>query len=208
MIAMIRGRVFRKTEESVVVDTGAVGYEVWVPSRLLSELREDEEILLHIHEQAREEGPVLYGFPETAALRLFRRLLSVSGVGPKLAMTMLSAKSPREIMLAIVQERPDVLGEVSGIGQKTARRMILELRDRMLEEPGLVPAPDGLPEWAQESPGLDTQGAEALEGLLALGYTRREVERVVQALLREQPEAPAADLITRALRQLGRQRSF
>ncbi len=208
MIAMIRGRVFRKTGESVVVDTGAIGYEVWVPERLLAELGDDEEVLLHTLEQMREEGAVLYGFSELAELRLFRRLLSVSGVGPKLAMTMLSAKSPREIMLAIIQERPDVLGEVSGIGQKTARRMILELRDRMLEEPGLVPGPDGHPDRTADAMILAGQGAEALEGLLSLGYTRREVERIVQALLREEPDAPAADVITRALRQLGRQRSF
>ncbi len=209
MIAFIRGTVHHKTEHSVILDTGALGYEVFVPEDLLFRLDEGEELFLHLYQQTKEDGTFLFGFLRPEDLALFRRLVGVSGVGPRMGMAMFSVKSRREIILGIVNERVDVLSEVSGIGPKTAKRMILELKD-VLTETAEALETGGLTEATGEFPGVcppESPYMEALEGLLSLGYTRREVDVVLQNLLAEDEQADAGVLITRALRNIGRQRS-
>ncbi len=207
MIAFIRGAVHRIAEESILLDTGSIGYELFVPAGLLLQLEEDEEVFLWTYQQIKEDSHILYGFAQETELKLFRKLITVSGVGPRLALAMLSAKSTREIVLAIAQERSDVLSEISGIGAKTAKRMILELKDKMvgyLEEmdPILVDSMSYNPSNIQE---LTTdQVAEAISGMQNLGYSKREIERLIYHLAQLNAKADAGTLITLALKELGR----
>ncbi len=204
MIAFIRGNVHRIQEDSILLDTGAIGYQVFVSGGLLSMLEPEEEILLWTHQHIKEDSQTLFGFAQEKELVLFEKFLTVSGIGPKLALTMLSSKSPREIILAITQERSDILSEVPGIGAKTAKRMILELKDKLLAEavglePLIVPG--------QYEPVVENYESDAItETLMALetlGYTKREVERTVLRVAEQNHDADAGALVTLTLRAIG-----
>ena len=204
MIAFLRGNVHRILEDSILLDTGAIGYRVYVSNGLLSMLDAEEELLLWTHQHIKEDGHTLFGFAQEKELNLFEKLLTVSGVGPKLALAMLSAKSPREIILALTQERPDILSEIPGIGAKTAKRMILELKDKLLgEAEGLEP----LITTGQYEPVVEHYESDAISetmmALESLGYTKREVERTVLRVAEQNQGADAGMLVTLTLRAIG-----
>lgn len=204
MIAFIRGNVHRIQEDSILLDTGSLGYKVYVGSGLLTSLEPEEEIMLWTHQHIKEDAHTLFGFAKEKELHLFEILLTVSGVGPKLAITMLSAKSPREIILAITQERSDILSEIPGIGAKTAKRMILELKEKLISEvDGLEPL---LTTGQYEPDAINYESDAVTETLMALetlGYTKREVERTVLRLAEQHKDADAGSLVTMALRTIG-----
>ncbi len=172
MIARVRGRVLACEEQSVVVDVGGVGLEVFVPAPLAASLTEGDEVRLFTHMHVRENELSLYGFAEREERDLFRLLLTVSGIGPRVALALLSAMSVPAIYRAIVEEEPGLLSRVPGIGRKTAEKIVLELRDRV---PAVVTA-------AEAAPALHAADADVIEALVSLGYSVVEAQRAVQGL--------------------------
>lgn len=172
MIARVRGRVLAREEQSVIVDVGGVGLEVFVPAPLAASLTEGDEVRLFTHMHVRENELSLYGFAEREERDLFRLLLTVSGIGPRVALALLSAMSVPAIYRAIVEEEPGLLSRVPGIGRKTAEKIVLELRDRV---PAVVAAPEA-------APALHAADADVIEALVSLGYSVVEAQRAVQGL--------------------------
>lgn len=208
MISFVRGRVFSLEEEALILDTGALGYRVFVPADALRNLELDDEVFFYTYHHVKEDGQSLYGFSQAKEKELFKELISVSGIGPKLAMTMLSSKSSREIILATGQERVDVLTEIPGIGAKTAKRLILELKDKMLD---YLSALDPLLQEGgfkgtleEEGPLDDDVVSQAILALESLGYQRREVEKLVTRLAGLEGNGEVSCLITQSLKELAR----
>ena len=172
MIARLRGRVLSREEQSIVVDVGGVGLEVYVPVPLAAGLSEGDEVHLYTHLHVRENELSLYGFAEPEERRLFRLLLNVSGIGPRVALSLLSAMSVTAIHRAIADEQPGLLSRVPGIGRKTAEKIVLELKDRI---PELMTMPES-------APGLHAVDADVIEALVRLGYSVVEAQRAVQGL--------------------------
>ncbi|NPA91359.1 MAG: Holliday junction branch migration protein RuvA [Chloroflexi bacterium] len=179
MIARLRGTVWEKEASLLVIDVGGVGMAVLVPSPLAAQVQVGEEVDLythfHVQMQAREGGLSLYGFASREERDLFRQLLNVSGVGPRVALTLISALSAAALKRAILNEEPAILSRVPGIGRKTAEKIVLELKDK-------VSPPPELPEGVTDVHAADT---EVVEALIALGYSVVEAQRAVQGLPRD-----------------------
>jgi Holliday junction DNA helicase RuvA len=170
MIAHLRGRIVAKHPNQVIVEAGGVGYDVNITVPTFSELpAAGSEVTLHIHTHVREDALALYGFLRAEEKRLFERLISVSGIGPKLAVTILSGM-PAEAMVAAIRDN-DVarLTRIPGIGKKTAERMVLELRDKL---EGLAAAP--------AAPKVSPLEEDVLSALVNLGYQRAAAERALE----------------------------
>ncbi len=174
MIAMVEGRVTIRNRDSLVVLIGGLGLRVFCPQPVLAAARLGEVICLHTHLVVREDDLSLIGFAEEAELELFEKLIGVSGVGPKLALSVLSNMTPDALRLAIGQEQPDLLARVPGIGRKTAQKIVLELKDKI----GPVEIAEGLA-------ALTEADAAVIDALTALGYSIVEAQRAVQALPRD-----------------------
>lgn len=193
MIASVRGTVAEVRSGSVVVLVGGLGLELLAPARTLARCGVGAEVALHARLVVREDSLTLYGFHEPGALALFAELLNVSGVGPKVALALLSAHDVATIHGAIGREDAKLLATAPGIGRRIAERIVVELRDRVgTFAPGDAPAP------ADPQPAV----ADAIEALLALGYRDAQVRTVVQELTATEPAAGAESLIRRALARL------
>lgn len=192
MIAMLSGRVVAQGKQSIVLDVNGVGFRVVVGVTDLERLgREGGEVTLFTHLQVREDGLVLFGFSSEEARDLFELLLTVSGIGPKVALALLSAFSPEALQNAIVQEDLGALSRVPGIGPKTARNLAFHLRDKIQAAP-VGPALTALAD----------ADAEVIAALTSLGYSIMEAQRAVQSLPRE--EIAIEERIRLALAYLGR----
>ena len=179
MIAHLRGRLLEKQPNRIVVDVGGVGYDVFVPLSTFYSLGDPgDEVALRIHTHVREDALTLYGFATRLEQGLFERLIGVSGIGPRLALSVLSGIEPLELVRAI--ERGDVarLTAIPGVGKKTSERLVLELKDR-LPRAQLAAAVAGL--TAPEEPVLRD---DVLSALLNLGYHRPLAERAVDAAIK------------------------
>lgn len=199
MIAFLRGRVLEKQPSRVIVDVGGVGYDVSVPlSTFYTTGEPGAEIALRIHTHVREDQLALYGFATALELTVFERLIGVSGIGPRLALAVLSGMEPRELTVAI--ERGDLarLTRIPGVGKKTAERIVVELRDRL---PKAVVAIGGGAEAA--APG-DARREDLASALGNLGYDRRAIDRVLEAVLADQPEASFEQHLRAALKGLSK----
>lgn len=177
MIARLTGKLAAKAPEEIILDVGGVGYQVFIPLSTFYELPERGEVLtLHIHTAFRENALELYGFLTLKEKAMFRMLLGVSKIGPKLAQNILSGISADELTTAIISGNILKLNSIPGIGKKTSERMILELKDKVPKaqaaEQETVTAPAGI---------FD----DALSALLNLGYKRPESERTVKRVLHE-----------------------
>jgi holliday junction DNA helicase RuvA len=173
MIAHLRGKLLAKHPNQAIVEIGGVGYDVTISVPTFSDLpAAGAEVALHIHTHVREDLIALYGFLRSAEKTLFEKLITVSGIGPKLAITILSGMPADEMVGAIRHNDIARLTRIPGIGKKTAERMVLELRDK-LPDPGPGEAVAGPPKSAVEE--------DVLSALLNLGYQRTAVERVVAA---------------------------
>ncbi|MEJ2667435.1 MAG: Holliday junction branch migration protein RuvA [Deinococcales bacterium] len=197
MIAFLEGVVREVRESSVVVQAGGLGVEAWAPAATLAQCRVGEPATLHTHLTVRDETPVLYGFHHRDLLLLFRRLLDVGGVGPKLALAILSALPPALIASAVVEQDPGLLTGAPGVGRRTAERIVLELKDRIPEELLAGPGGTGKPRKL-----LTGAGEDAAEALVSLGYRESQVKAAVAELLAERPDDSAEALIRRALARL------
>lgn len=174
MIASVEGRVAAVMRDSVVVDVGGVGLRVLCTQPTIAAARGGEPIFLHTHLVVREDDLSLIGFATTDELTLFEYLIAVSGVGPKMALALLSGMAPDALRLAIGQDQPDVLARIPGIGKKTAQKIVLELKDKI----GVVEVAEGLA-------ALTEADAAVIDALTALGYSIVEAQRAVQSLPRD-----------------------
>lgn len=196
MIAMLRGRLVRRDVDWIIVDVGGVGFRVSVPAPTAAALPGvGEEVILHVHTHVREDTLALYGFVSEEELRLFEQIISVSGMGPKLAMTSLSTLRPAEFRRAIFEEDAASLTRIPGVGRKTAQRMILELKGK------LTPVPED--DAAVEAAAGVAADADAVAALIALGYSETDAARAVRAAQQVEPAAgDTAQLVRLALRHL------
>lgn len=195
MIALVRGRLADSSANGVIVDVGGVGYEVLtIPGDVRAAV--GAEVSLHTHLAVREDALTLYGFTQQAAVSLFRQLLSVTGVGPKLALAAVGTLGPEGLRRAVVAEDVAALTAIPGVGRKGAQRLILELRER-LGALGVSDLPSAAPAGTTDARG------EVRAALGALGYGAAEIEQALGTL-------PASDagpeaLLRDALRSLARQ---
>ncbi|MGE5464528.1 MAG: Holliday junction branch migration protein RuvA [Syntrophothermus sp.] len=177
MIATLRGEVSQIEDNALIVEVGGVGLRVFVPAPVRTRLKTGEVVLLYTHLVVREDAMVLYGFESQADRELFNTLLGVDGVGPKVALSVLSTMTLDAIQRAVFADEAEVLSRVPGVGKKTAQKMALHLKDR------LKPT-DALARVASMS---DTDG-EVLAALTALGYSVIEAQTAIQSIPKETPD--------------------
>jgi len=176
MIAVLRGVLLEKHPNQAIVDVGGVGYDVSIPVSTYSHLPEaGAEVRLRVHTHVREDALALYGFLSQDEKTLFERLISVTGIGPKMAMAVLSGIPALDLIANIRRGEVDRLVRIPGVGKKTAERMVLELRDKMPAPSGEEPAATGAP-----SGGLTAVEQDVLSALLNLGCARPAAEAAVR----------------------------
>ena len=199
MIAHLHGRLLEKHPNRVIVDVNGVGYDVHVPLSTFFDMAEPGgEIALRVHTHVREDALLLYGFATSLELQLFERLISVSGIGPKLALAVLSGMDPNELVAAIRTANVARLTGIPGIGKKTAERIGLELKDKMNAF---------LAAEAAAAPVVDADEAmrtDLLSALMNLGYHRPLAERAVAAALKRSSGESFETTLRHALRELAR----
>ena len=197
MIGRIRGTLAEKAPAEVLIMAGGVGYEIQIPLSAFEQLPDiGAELELHTHLAVREDAQVLFGFPGARDKQAFRHLIKVSGVGPRMALALLSGMSAGELVAAVQGGDVSRLSSVPGIGRKTAERMIVELRDR-LDDGSVVPLPH---ETGRVASG---GGREAEDALVSLGYKQQQAARLIARIRRDHPgAADTEDLIRLALKSL------
>ncbi|MCU6711115.1 Holliday junction branch migration protein RuvA [Paenibacillus sp. J5C_2022] len=206
MIDFLRGKIIHIDAEYVVVDVRDIGYRVFTPNPY-EFAGKDEAATIYIHHHVREDAILLYGFLSREQQTLFRKLLDVSGIGPRVALGILSAGRPETVIAAIQQENIGFLTKLPGIGKKTAQRMILDLKDKLLgasDAAGLAAA-GIVSELAGDDGGQGhgTAWQEARDGLAALGYTASELDAAWNKMKDSvTPEETVDALMKRALQQL------
>ena len=193
MIASVRGRVIALTNDSIIVEVVQVGLKIYVPGPLKARLRLEEPISLFTYLVVREDALALYGFESQEECDFFSLLLGVNGIGPRLAINMLSVLSPAAIRRAVLNDQPEVFGQVSGIGRKTALKIILHLQDHIKGEAGA-----GLP-----SPETEPVNSEVLNALISLGYSVVEAQSALQSVPKDAPKV-TEERLRLALQSLAR----
>jgi len=172
VIASLKGKLQAIGGDWAIVDVNGIGFQVYMPTSTLSTLgAKGEEVELHTHFHLREDNATLYGFAAPEELGLFQTLISVSRLGPKLALAMLSAMSVEKLAMAIATGSADLLAEIPGVGKKTAHRLILELKEKI-----------GAGWLATPPPELAEENADVLTALTTLGYSVREATRAVATI--------------------------
>ena len=193
MITQIIGRLVEKTPTQVVVDCNGVGYAVHISLNTYSQIGDEEKIKLFTHMQVREDSHTLFGFHSTVERSVFLLLISVSGIGASTARTMLSSLQPLQIRDAILSEDLNTIKSVKGIGLKTAQRVLIELKDKMMN------LFDG--EEIQIF-GNNTIKDEALSALEVLGYSRKQSDSIINRVIQSSPDSSVEELIKEALNKL------
>lgn len=191
MFSYIKGLLAEVSADGIVVEAGNIGWQIYVPLSVLDRLpRTGEEVKIYTSFQVREDAMTLYGFLTRQDRQMFEQLLGVSGVGPKAALGILSAIQPDDLRMAIVSEDAKAIAKAPGIGPKTAKRLILDLKDKIRME-DILPGGDGLEKvpTAAAATGVDGASKEAVEALVALGYSMTEAARAVR-------QVPAAEDMT------------
>ena len=200
MIGFLRGRVLEKQPNRVLVDVNGVGYEVIVPLSTFYDVGDEgAEVSLRVHTHVREDALQLYGFLSLLERQVFERLISVSGIGPKLAIAVLSGLETRDLVVAV--QRGDVarLTGIPGVGKKTAERIVLELKDKLPQVAGPAAA-DVKPQAAD----ADRLRGDLLSALQNLGYHRTDAERAIDVVLEQSADRTLESALKDALRRLSR----
>jgi Holliday junction DNA helicase RuvA len=196
VIAHLRGRILRKAPHELTIDVAGVGYRVLIPVTTFYRLGDEgSEVSLRVHTHVREDALQLFGFREAREQALFERLIDVAGVGPRLALNILSGIEAPELVEAIRAADLARLTRIPGVGKKTGERLLLELKDKVAALAADTPEA-ALPQ-APEGPEEDL-----LSALANLGYSRPEAKRAVERALREEPDARFEDQLRHALRVL------
>jgi len=192
MITQIRGRLVEKNPTDVVVDCNGVGYLLHISFNTFSKLPDSEAVTLYTHLSVREDAHTLFGFISKTERAVFKLLISVSGVGPSIARTMLSSMTSEEIQQAIASENVTVIQSVKGIGLKTAQRVIVDLKDKILKTFDMSEVSVSVSNTSKE---------EALSALEVLGFNRKQSEKVITSILQEKSDASVEELIKLALKR-------
>ena len=193
MIAHIQGKLVEKAPTQVVIDCGGVGYDVNISLHTYSLLPNTDFIKLYVHLQIKEDAHTLFGFVEKSEREIFKLLLSVSGIGASIARTMLSSLDPKQITNAIASGDVVTIQSIKGIGSKTAQRVILDLKEKVLKLYDLDEV-----SMSQSNTNRD----EALSALEVLGFVRKTSEKIVEKIVKEDPEASVESIIKKALKNL------
>ncbi len=193
MIAHIQGKLVEKTPTEVVIDCGGVGYQINISLHTYSLLPNSDQIKLFTYLQVKEDAHTLFGFVEKSEREIFKMLLSVSGIGASIARTMLSSLEPKQIIQAIASGDVGTVQSIKGIGNKTAQRVILDLKEKViklydLDEVSMV----------QNNTNRD----EALSALEVLGFVRKTSEKLIDKISKEDPDASVETIIKKALKSL------
>lgn len=200
MIAFLEGVVAQVTEASVVVAVGGVGLEVLAPSSTLGRCVPGEPVRLRTHLVVREDQLTLYGFHQVEQLTLFKRLIEVGGIGPKLGLAILSSLPVDLVVTAVANADPGLLTSAPGVGKRTAERIVLELKGRLPDELLALAGAAGMPPSSKG--GLGEAGEDAIAALLALGYREGQVRAAVADLVTQAPTDAAEALIRKGLAKL------
>lgn len=193
MITQVRGRLVEKSPTEVVVDCNGVGYLLHISLNTFSSLPKDENVVLFTHLSIREDAHTLFGFINKTEREIFKLLISVSGVGPSIARTMLSSMTSEEIQNAIATENVQLIQSVKGIGIKTAQRVIVDLKDKILKTFNI----DEVSAFTS-----NTNKDEALSALEVLGFNKKQSDKILAMVLKENPDASVEKLIKLALKNL------
>ena len=177
MIATLRGRVLETLADSVVIEVGGVGLQVYVPAPLKDNLRPGDSAFLHTYLVVREDALTLFGFENMEGREFFQLLLTVNGVGPRLALAILSTLAIDAIRRAVFHEQAEVFSRVPGVGKKTAQKILLQLQDKITPDIGLEPVG-----------AMGDQDGEVLDALTSLGYSVVEAQAAIQSIPRDAPE--------------------
>ena len=193
MISHIQGKLVEKTPTEVVIECHGVGYEIHISLHTYSQIPESENVKLYTYLQVKEDAHSLFGFAEKKERELFKLLISVSGIGASTARTMLSSLNPEQIIQAIAANDVGTVQSIKGIGLKTAQRVILDIKDKVLKIYAI-----------EEISGssYNTNKEEALSALEVLGYIRKNAEKVVEKIIVNSPAATVEELIKKALKVL------
>ena len=203
MIAHLSGTVLLKQPNTVVIDVSGVGYEVTIPVSTFYELGEvGDPIALRVHTYVREDAIQLFGFRTGREKDLFLKLTSVSGIGPKLAITILSGMSSEELIPAIRTNDLGRLTSIPGIGRKTAERLVIELRDRMVALSG--PEVEAAYAASRAAGGADAVRDDVVAALLSLGYQKAQAEKAVSRVLERESDRTIEHVLRESLKLLSR----
>lgn len=193
MYEFIRGAVTDLNPASAIIEAGGVGYFINISLNTYSKVNGKKEAHLLVHQIVREDAHILYGFAEQRERELFRNLISVNGVGANTAIMMLSSLNPDELTAAVTTGNADLLKAVKGIGAKTAQRIIIDLKDKFGK----------MPETGQILISADnTTRNESLSALVMLGFAKKDADKVVSKIIREEPDAAVESVIKKALKRL------
>tara|TARA_B100000925_G_C21789303_1_gene379786 strand:+ start:83 stop:661 length:579 start_codon:yes stop_codon:yes gene_type:complete len=192
MITQIKGRLIEKSPTQLVIDCNGIGYSVNISLYTFSKLSEDENIKVFTHLIIKEDSHSLFGFLTKGERELFQLLISVSGVGASTARVMLSSLSPSEIISAVANEKVSIVQSIKGIGSKTAQRIILELKDKIL----------GIENNENDFELIPKEIEEAISALEVLGYSRKQTTKLVSKIKSDEPEISTEALIKRSLNNL------
>ena len=194
MITYIKGKLIEKSPTNAIIEANGIGYFLNISLNTFSKLPDSEAVLLYTHLAIREDAHTLFGFINKLEREIFKLLISVSGVGPSIARTMLSSMTSEQIQQAIATEDIPTIQSVKGIGAKTAQRVIIDLKDKILKT------------YSISEDNLDTSHntikEEALSALEVLGYTKRQVDKLIQKIMQATPNISLESLIKQALKNL------
>lgn len=192
MITQIAGKLIEKNPTNIVIDCQGIGYEVNVSLHTFSQIKNEEHIKVFTHLHVKEDAHTLYGFIDKEEREVFRKLISVSGIGTSTARVMLSSLSPSQVIDAITSEDADTIQSVKGIGKKTAQRVIIDLKDKMDLSDDVKKIPNS----------NNTHKKEALSALETLGYNRKKSEKIVSKIIADEPSVTLENIIKTALKKL------
>ncbi len=193
MITHIKGRLVEKNPTDVVIDCGGVGYILHISLHTFSLIPEGESLQLYTHLQVKEDSHTLFGFVEKSEREIFRLLISVSGIGASTARTMLSSLHPNQIKEAIATNDVATIQSIKGIGAKTAQRVIIDLKDKILKVYNIDEV-----SVSQSNTNKD----EALSALETLGFNRKLAEKAIDRVLKQTPKETVENIIKQALKNL------
>jgi Holliday junction DNA helicase RuvA len=193
MIAHLQGKLVEKSPTEVIIDCGGVGYHVNISLHTYSLIPNADFIKLYTYLQIKEDAHTLFGFVEKSEREIFKMLLSVSGIGASIARTMLSSLDPKQIINAIASGDVATIQTIKGIGGKTAQRVILDLKEKVLKLYDLDDVSISL---------SNTNKDEALSALEVLGFVRKTSEKIIEKIVKEDPEATVESIIKKALKNL------
>ena len=193
MITHIKGRLVEKSPTSVVIECNGIGYIINISLNTFSQIPDNENLKLFTHLQVKEDSHTLYGFFSIKERQIFRLLISVNGIGPSIARTMLSSISPDQIIDAISRENVSLIQSVKGIGSKTAQRVIIDLHDKILK---VYELDEGF------ASSNNTNKEEALSALEVLGINKKSSERLVDQIVLDNPDVSVEDIIKETLKNL------